>query len=320
MNKAVVGVGGIGRRHAQSLLKELSADDILYAVDPSQSAKNLLENELSVEQLGKVVFLDDVRDLPSKINFLVVACNSKNRLRVIDEIVQNKKVENFLLEKVLFPTIDEYWQAAYLIKKNQGHVYINHPRRLYPVNLALKKLLVGKDFELEILGGDWGLLCNALHFIDLCQFFAEEASLTISHFELNKVFQSKRQGYSEAFGHISGTSGQGRFNLKSVEGFEGSLQIQVKTKDFQITIQEAHQTINIHTNGLNQEKYDFLKEKRLSLYQSELTAQVCNDIINGSKIALPSYDFSATSHLIFLSALENALKKIGVNSANINIT
>lgn len=315
---AVVGVGGIGRRHAQSLIGGLSATDKFYAVDPSQASRELLKDQLSASDLDKVIFLESTKDLPSEIDFLVIACNSKNRLQVLSDVLSRSTVKNLILEKVLFPAIDEYWQAAALIKEVQNSTYVNHPRRLYPVNLALKKLLADEEFEFHVRGGEWGLLCNALHFIDLCQFLGGESPLSISTFQLNKVFDSKRPGYSEAFGVVSGTCGKAKFILESLEDWNKPLQISISGNDFKLTIEESTGLIRLDAH--DQEKYKVLEGARISLYQSELTDIVNKDILSGRKVDLPSYSFSATSHIIFLAALQNALGEIKITYSDICIT
>lgn len=315
---AVVGVGGIGRRHAQSLIGGLTITDKFYAVDPSKVSRDLLKDQLTASDLDKVIFLESAKDLPSEIDFLVIACSSKNRLQVLLDVLSRSTVKNLILEKVLFPTIDEYWQAAALIKEVKNGVYVNHPRRLYPVNSALKKLLVDEEFEFHVRGGEWGLLCNALHFIDLCQFLSGESPLSISTFQLNKVFDSKRAGYSEAFGIVSGICGKAKFVLESVEDWHKPMEMSISAKDFKLTIEESTGLIRLDAH--DQEKYKILEAVKISLYQSELTDMVSKDILSGHNVDLPSYSLSATSHIIFLAALQNALSEIKITYSDICIT
>lgn len=319
MNKlAVVGVGGIGRRHLQSLLKSALPTDKLYAVDPSNASKQALEEQLSDSDRQKLVFLNHACDLPDEINFLVIACNSKNRLKVLSEIIATKRVKNIILEKVLFPSIDEYWKAIHFINQVENLNFVNHPRRLYPINLVLKDLLQDKEFELRIEGGEWGLLCNALHFIDLCQFFASDASLSITKFDIEKLFESKRQGYSEAFGVITGQTGKGHFSLYSIEGYDKPLLITIESKDFRVYLEEATNSITIETN--NKTVKELLKDKPIVTYQSDLTGIIYLDIFNNRQVHLPSYQLSATSHIVFLASLENALNKLNISFDSVNIT
>lgn len=315
---AVVGVGGIGRRHAQSLIGGLSATDMFYAVDPSQTSRDLLKDQLSVNDVNKVIFLESTKDLPSEIDFLVIACNSKNRLQVLSDVLSKSTVKNLILEKVLFPAIDEYWRAAALVKEVKNSTYVNHPRRLYPVNLALRKLLMDEEFDFRVRGGEWGLLCNALHFIDLCQFLSGQSPLSISTFQLYKVFESKRPGYSEAFGVVSGTCGKAKFTLESLESWDKPLQISISGHDFKLTIEES--TGSICLDAHDQKKYKILESAKVSLYQSELTDMIRKDVLSGHNVDLPNYSFSATSHIIFLTALQNALGEIQIRYSDICIT
>jgi hypothetical protein len=304
-NLCVVGIGGIGFRHAQSLLSQLETGDKLYAVDPSEMARENFNASISIENKNHVFFLSDIKNLPESIDFLIIATSSMVRLEVVSSVLINRRIKFLILEKFLFPTIEEHWQAFSILKKTNTPSYVNHPRRYYPINQELREILKNTPFEIDVLGGNWGLLCNAMHFIDLCQFFSRSSALLFNKFEIKKFFPSKRKGYTEAFGVIEGMTGNGRFRLETSEESTAPLQIKIKNKYLEVLIEESSGKIIINGNkNLNQNSS--LTNKKLMLYQSEITGRVYKDTISAASIILPEYITSATSHIVFLSALKSA--------------
>lgn len=71
---------------------------------------------------------------------------------------------------------------------------MNFPRRVIPFYEGLKKTIrPHEQVFYTVQGGDWGLACNAIHFIDILSFLTEETDYEVYRQSLDKsVKESKR--------------------------------------------------------------------------------------------------------------------------------
>lgn len=67
-----------------------------------------------------------------------------------------------------------------------------------------------------MVGGDWGLGCNAIHFLDLLTFFTGKVDfeLDVSHLD-SEIRVSKRERFVEFTGCLLGKCGETKFSPKS---------------------------------------------------------------------------------------------------------
>ena len=125
---AVIGCGGIGKRHLQSLLKFQPALDI-FAVDSSPEA--LAETETLLSEFStQMSYLTSLDELPSEITLAIVATSSAPRLAITEILLARASVEFLILEKVLFSEVDAYARAQEVIDRTDTKVWVNCPRRM----------------------------------------------------------------------------------------------------------------------------------------------------------------------------------------------
>lgn len=72
-----------------------------------------------------------------------------------------------------------------MLKKSDTKCWVNHPRRMYPFYQELRQKLKKANFSIS--GGDWGLACNGLHFLDLISYLSSS-----NDFKLNTDFLDKQ--------------------------------------------------------------------------------------------------------------------------------
>ena len=72
-----------------------------------------------------------------------------------------------------------------------------------------KELEDAHDIEFHTYGGNWGFACNCIHMLDAVCMISGSDQLRIESVQLeDKVVDSKRQGYKEVFGIVSGRCGK----------------------------------------------------------------------------------------------------------------
>lgn len=202
MNILIVGFGNIGKRHFESIQKLINISEIyLYDTDESKFEKYVFNYK-------KLKIIKNLSQLEKKIiEYCIVSTSSSPRARIIEELLMKLNIKTFLLEKVLFQTIEDYFLIEKLFILNKVEAFVNCPRRIMPGYLALKKELDGNKINgFEVSGGRWNIASNIIHFFDTLSFLINDdfESIYLDGSGLIGMFKSKREGYFDFYGVITG--------------------------------------------------------------------------------------------------------------------
>ena len=311
-NIAIIGAGNLGIRHFQSIINSTIPIKI-EIVDPSDKSLQLAKETLNKNEVNKKIksinFHPSIDFLENQLDLVIISTSSDVRCQIIKELLDKKKVNNIVLEKVLFQTINAYFEIDKLLSKYNISCWVNHPRRMYPFYQKLKeKLDKSKKIHLDVQGGSWGLGCNSLHFIDLLSFLVNSNDIKLtSNFLDSKILDSKRKGFIEFNGLISGKIDNHSFSLLSLES-NLPLTISISSSDYKFIIDEVNGVYSLS------EKKDNWKEKKYSekivYFQSELSEVFMCDILNNNKCDLPSFNDSMILHIDFIKEIINFLDSI----------
>jgi hypothetical protein len=299
---ALIGLGGIGRRHFESLLKLDPTRHVIYAVDIDVSA-NVLLKELTQKSGwdfgSNVFFYNDSKLLPECIDICIVASTSIHRLGIIKDVLQTCKVEFWILEKVLFSELADYPKAETLLNNSSTRTWVNCSRRMWKGYQQLMSSINGSEsLNVSYSGMDWGMACNSIHFIDLCcylsnaqpQFFEFDTGALES-----RIFDSKRSGFVEVFGTLKILTPSFQLtihNERTPHHDQGK--VKIESSRFSAEIDE----------GANLVKLDDGNQFSLGMeYQSNLTHIAASQILKTSQCDLTPFCFSSQMHQSFLSAL-----------------
>ena len=277
-NIGIIGVGQLGSRHlqgAKTAQLNLKIDAVDSSLDSLEKAKQyyseIPENNFSKE----VHYLTTVEEMNDDLDLVIVATNAAVRLSVIKELVTTKKVENIILEKVLFQTEEEYYEAQNIFQKYNINVWVNCPRRMFPFYDEIKNIIAQDTVIFNVSGSDWGLACNSSHFIDCFSFLTNQKEITINTNALDKtVFESKRKGYYEFTGTLLGTTPRGDvLILNSSKNSQIPPLLTITTKEKTIVVDETKAFYTLFTA-------EELKTKKVNLYyQSQLTGILIEEVL-----------------------------------------
>lgn len=314
MNCSIIGAGQLGSRHLQGLLSY--SNDVLnvFVVEPnSDSAKLANVRAKEIPHNHKIQFCTSVDELPDNLDFVVIATNANIRFKIIQELVNQARVKYLVLEKVLFPNLEQYELAINLLQANRVITYVNHPRRLIQSYRTLKeKITKSESFNIQVYGAAWGLGTSALHFIDLFEYLTDTKLTKLSCEFLNSnPISSKREGYLEFEGTLQGVLGESNlFSISSVNSPRPSLPtISIMSEFDRIVIQEYHSpkiVIFKESVDFKLEVSDFVPE-----YQSQLTGTVFEKLIKFGSCELTTLEEASQTHKIFLESLLSHLNTNG---------
>ncbi|MHC8355012.1 Gfo/Idh/MocA family oxidoreductase [Pseudomonas sp. LB3P81] len=305
-NFLLVGAGQLGSRHLQALAQCDFGEVTVYVVDPSQESLDIAKvrfDQIQISsQIKNIHFLTNISHVNEVIDFCVISTGANCRLQVIEQLFSHVKVNNLLLEKVLFQSVEQLNAAESLLETYETQVWVNCPRRMFPIYSILKeKLLNESAVNLTVVGNDWGLACNSIHFIDIWAYLSN-----CTHYQLNldslasEIIESKRPGYKEVTGTISGASNKGGFALTSIaKDTPSAIDIKIETDNFLINVDESKGLCVIEYRGSGvKEEIPFT-----NLYQSQLTQVVAKSVILDKRSSLTAFAESAALHRPLLSGL-----------------
>lgn len=303
---ALIGAGQLGSRHLQGLAKS-DLEISIEVVEPFEASRNTAKQrfeEIPVnQQIKNISFLENILQLSDNLDLVIVATNSDVRYKVVKELLENKKVRNLVLEKVLFQKIDEYKYVEELLTKTNTKCWVNHPRRMFPFYKNLKnQLLNSKNINFSVSGGAWGIGCNGLHFLDCFSYLSNATNVDLNSILLNKeLYETKRKGFNEFNGMINGTlSDNCTFSINCFAEEISPVQFNITSDKLNILIDELNGWYRISRKE-NSWKPE-IKEEKIIYFQSELTNILLNDIFNHNCI-LPSYNEAMKLHIEYLNLL-----------------
>jgi predicted dehydrogenase len=304
----LVGAGQLGTRHLQALVGHACQPLSIQVIDPVQASLDMArERAVAVENgkgNAKLNYLNNLEEIASEIDFSVIATGAHCRLAVMRQLFSHASVRYLLLEKILFQSVEQVDQAIELIRQSGTEAFVNCPRRMFPIYQELRELLKGsKRLSLVVEGSDWGLACNAIHFIDLWSYLTGSTDYELDISTLSTaILDSKRTGYKEVSGVLRGRCGDFSFQLQSTVSGSAEIQpltVRVETEKFVIDVEESKGVCRIAdlVEGTQLEKEFSI------LYQSQLTHLVADSLLTEGRCELTPFDESAALHKPLLSGL-----------------
>jgi predicted dehydrogenase len=302
---ALIGAGQLGSRHLQGLAKsdlEISIEVVEPFEGSRNTAKQRFEEIPTNKNIKSINFHENISQLSDELDLVIVATNADARFDVVKKLLENKRVKNLVLEKVLFQKIEEYRKIEELLSKTNTSCWVNHPRRMYPFYKNLKKHLSdSKHIHFSVSGGAWGLGCNGLHFLDCFSFLSRSQDIKLSpKFLDKKLYGTKRKGFSEVNGMINGSLGAHTFNINCFAEEATPVQFNITSSKVNILIDEANGWCRVSQkeDGWKQE----IKQEKIVYFQSELTNVLLKDIFENS-CTLPTYNEAMALHVNYLTML-----------------
>lgn len=294
----IIGAGELGSRHLQGALKlKFSAvievlDMSLLSLDKARNRSKELDPNPNIHRLN---FFSSINDISEFIDLCIIATTSDVRLFVIEEILHKRKVKNLILEKVLFQKNVEYEIAQKILEKNKTNTWVNCPRRMMSLYQNIKSMIKPDEkLTITVIGGSWGLACNAIHFVDIMSFLSEKYDFEYNTNGLGEIVPAKRMGFFELSGTLIARQSNGsELFLHARAGNSSGIIIQILSDNFLWQINESKGILNTYSSetGWIPETSSFEIP-----YQSMLTGLLCEDVLIKNECKLPTFDVSKRMH------------------------
>lgn len=285
---AIIGAGQLGSRHLQGVRRCTEPLDI-WVVDPGEQSLEIARQRYEQVEPGAAHtahFAASADELPDHLDLAIVATGSMPRLAVTRAMLHGRKVDTLILEKFLFPQAAQYEEASRLIAMSGTKAYVNCPRRMYPSFKLIRSLLpADATLEMTVEGSQWGLCCNAIHYIDIFMSLCGAETFRVDTGALEpKLLENKRPGYVELQGTLTVTTPRGDKLTLICADSDRPMYVNVngmELDEIHGTLQAGGETWQVPTP-----------------FQSQLTDRLVQE-----PIVLTDYETSKSYHLTLLSAL-----------------
>ena len=214
----IAGTGQLGSRYLQGLaacLKPLR----VFVLDPADQALRVAAGRWadaggqSTEHV--VSYHNTLDDVSTDLDIVIVATTAQVRPRVVESVVEWAHVRMWILEKVLAQSDLGLKRIAGAIGRRSG-AWVNTWARMTPWYRQVHSRSGGGPVRFGVVGGSWGLACNAIHFLDLMTWWTDENLLAVDTSGLDAAWlPARRSGNLEVSGVIKASYSGGTVGLLS---------------------------------------------------------------------------------------------------------
>jgi len=179
------------------------------------------------------------------------------------------------------------------------NAWVNCCMRQMPIYQEIKKDLKDQSFNFAVTGSNYGLVTNAIHYLDYAAWLAGTPEYTLETNLLDpQAIPSKRKGYLELNGSL-----RARFKSGAIA------QVSCFADGRYIVLEAERKALfwNAEKNWAREEKEAVIP------YQSQLTMEIVNSFHEGKTCSLPTLQESIKVHLNLLKPLKEFLIQTNQN-------
>ena len=309
---AIVGAGQLGSRHLQAL-SGISKELKIIVVDPSKKSLSIAKSRW--ETLGdRKHSVQYHTAIPNgiQVDVAIVATSSDQRANAIQDLLLGNGVKGLVLEKLLFSQRGSYEEIDELLTAQSVPAWVNCSMRTMPFYAKLKERMGSGPISYRVVGSNFGLVTNAIHYLDHVAYLIGQNSFTMSTDALQTtVISSKRKGYFEINGTLTATFTDGSTCVvTSLDEGSVPLKVEVVSPHFQCISRE---TENKAWTSAEESGWIWTEEPAEILYQSQMTTRVVEDILTTGSCDLVEFSESKRTHLTLLDPLKRHLLNNGIS-------
>ena len=295
----LIGAGNLGSRYLEGI-GNCKNNYRIYVVDNYElslkKCKNHWLSNVKNENRIKhdISFEGSIMNLPKKIDLVIISTTANVRSSIIEKLTKSTLIDFWIIEKVVAQSEQQLKEVRNNTKQSKS-AWVNIPRRLMDWAISLKDIFQNhNNLKITVSGNDWGMASNCIHYFDLVEWWTNGRLEKINNKKLNKWFESKRKGFYDIHGEILAEFSNGTILiLKSI----------ICNDEVVMTI-ENEQGLKWEVNQISK----FIKYPDNSIvkinvpYQSILTPDIIDEIMNYGNCGLPSLDENYSANKILLAS------------------
>jgi len=296
----ISGAGQLGSRYLQGLASCRYPLSIIVqdkSQDSLDRARQRWSEVINPECTYNISFQLSLNSIPESIDIAIVATNADVRSYVVRDILRHTLVRYWVLEKVLSQDKQGLDEIAEQLQYASG-AWVNTSRRMMSWHQNIRSTRgFNNPMTFNVNGGDWGLACNAIHFLDLFAWWSGETLESIDVSLLSAQWkESKRLGYKEITGML-----QAKYSGGSSAKLSANSEKEVSP--ILIEISDGNLSWFINETAGTAKRSDGLNIHGSMLNQSKMSTSLVESIIANGSCDLPCLAESIAMHRIFIGGM-----------------
>jgi hypothetical protein len=288
MSIVLIGAGELGSRHLQGLATAQSERVIVVEPDAAMRARaEARYGEVRGPASPALELVGDLADVDVVADVGIVATGSLPRRAIVERLVAlGRAPKKLVLEKFLFPAVDDYAAVAALLAGAWVSTWVNTPRRRWALYQALRAQLAARPFHMRVEGEAWGLACNAIHFVDAFAYVAGADVVDVEFAGAGDVVDAKRAGYVEMFGVLRARAGAASLTVQCAPGDAARLSVALDVDGHHAVVDERAgvcAALSVQTSA--------------PAFQSKDTGALVNALLADAPCGLPTLSESSAMHV-----------------------
>lgn len=298
----LIGCGNIGLRHLQAVAASVKPLDITV-LEPN--ADNRTKAEVTIGRLPShiaVRFVADWQCAPNQIDLAIVATPAQPRRKVVEVLLDRSTPKWLFLEKVVFVTHRDFDEMSTLLGERGIRTVVNCMRRGWTSYDLLRERLKDKSgLSLKVVGSNWNLASNSIHFIDLAVNLFGGLPISLDAGALIPE-EGKHGGCVEFTGSLSGPCVRGgTLTLTSLKEVGHPLVVEIGNDEERWLVNESNQRI---THWCGDEI--ILSEEFQTPFVSQM-GYLYDEMLFENLSRMTTLALAAQEHRPFIDALRNRL-------------
>lgn len=308
----IAGAGQLGSRYLQGAVS-CRVPLTIHVLDVNDTSLGRAEERWKEargpESHHQVSFQASSESLPRSLDLAIIATTADVRPRVVGEIAACSAVRFWVLEKLLAQSESGLDRLVSYVGSG-ARAWVNTSRRMMPWHQRIKSQL-GLDAPLTatVEGGQWGLACNTIHFLDLLAWWTGETLEDVYTDRLDgHWFESKRPGNFEVLGTLDARFSGGSQAMLTSRDVGGADSLEVSDGRLSWQVRES--------DGMAC-RSDGIRIPGCVSPQSSLTAGLVESILEEGRCELPALEDSVVLHRVFIRRMQEHWERAGHHAATV---
>ncbi len=297
----LIGLGNIGLRHLESILKIKSKIEI-SCYDKFKKKYKEINKIIDQNKFNKNIIIKIINQsyFDKNYDLVIFASTANGRHTLLKNILKSVKIKFILFEKIVFQSESQFYKSLKLITENKIKAWVNCTRRQYNSYQYLAKIIDIhniKNFHMTV-SGNFEFSSNLIHFIDLFSLLSSTDKMKLLNFNLHSIKNSKRDNFYEFSGFAkivceNNNNLEVNNNIKDKNG----VFVHLKSNKFEIQFNENSSDVLIKKNNI---KINYKKLNFKHIYISQIMTQIYEDILFNKACNLTTINSSYFHHVLFL--------------------
>ena len=305
----IVGAGQLGSRHLQAL-QAVETPLTIQVVDTSLASLGVAQERFEAVagvQRHLIRFSTSVEPA-GDVDIAIVATNANTRHEAALALLSASRVRFMVLEKLLFDQAAPYDSFLKALTAASTQAWVNCPMRVMAPYESIRQQLGGRPISYRVEGSQFGLVTNAIHYLDHVVHLTGCGDYTVDCLDLDaQTIPSKRAGFLELTGRLSARFADGsRCEIICHADGNAPVLVEIFTPEARWLVRESEGQLWASAAASN---WAWSEHPARIPYQSEMTAQVVLDLLAHGHCGLTPIAQSIDTHKALLAPLRDWLRK-----------